>query len=80
MDEPMSRLRADINGHDWLGYSRQLQSIDDLYNLLGIQVQVSKGVRRPKTDHFKQPPHTQKKPVTNVANFNVAGLAAQINE
>lgn len=76
----MSRLRAEINGEQWLGYSREIQSIDDLYNLLGIQVQVAQGVRRPKTDHFKQPPNTRKKPVTNVASFNLAGLAAQINQ
>jgi hypothetical protein len=80
MDEPKSRLRAEINGDRWFGYSRELQAIDDVYNLLGLQVQVSRGVRRPKTDHFKQPPNTQKKPVTNVATFNISGLAAQINQ
>lgn len=80
MDEPMSRLRAEMNGDTWLGYSREIQSLDDLYNMLGIQVQYSAGQKRPKTDHFKQPPHTQKKPVTNVATFNIAGLASQINQ
>lgn len=76
----MSRLRAEMNGKEWLGYSRELQAIDDVYNLTGIHIQVSGGQKRPKTDHFKQPPATTQKPVTNVANFNLAGLAAQINQ
>ena len=80
MDEPMSRLRAELMGAEWLGYSLERHELRDLYNAIGTHIQVSAGKKRPSQKHFKHAPATKPRMAsTNIADFPIEKLAAQLN-
>lgn len=79
MDEPTSRYRAARRGDGWFGYSREVQELHDLYNLMGVHVQVSGGRRRVSFDHVKEPPAVMQKPARTIADLDIGALGAQIN-
>ncbi|WIV44535.1 hypothetical protein [Glutamicibacter nicotianae] len=78
MDEPWSRLRAELRGADWLGYTPEVHEMRDLYNMSGTHAQISAN-RKPNKKHFKQAPVVKQRASLSIADFPAARLAAQIN-
>ena len=78
MDEPYSRLRAELRGADWLGYTPEVHELRDVYNIIGTHVQVS-AQKRPNTKHFKSAPQVQARAALTIADFPARRLAALIN-